>query len=62
MLVKLAESPFYAQGGGQVSDEGIVSCEDGDCRVEVVDVVRSGDDQALRRAGRWRASCTRASA
>ncbi len=47
VLVKLAESPFYAQGGGQVSDEGIVSCEDGDCRVEVVDVVRSGDDQAL---------------
>ncbi len=47
MLVKLAESPFYAQGGGQVSDEGLVSCEDGDCRVEVVDVVRSGDDQAL---------------
>ena len=47
VLVKLAESPFYAQGGGQVSDEGIVACEDGDCRVEVVDVVRSGDDQAL---------------
>jgi alanyl-tRNA synthetase len=47
VLVKLAESPFYAQGGGQVSDEGILACEQGDCRAEVVDVVRSGDDQAL---------------
>ncbi len=47
VLVKLAESPFYAQGGGQVSDEGTVACEDGDCHLEVVDVVRSGDDQAL---------------
>ena len=61
VLVKLAESPFYAQGGGQVSDEGIVACEDGDCRVEVVDVVRSGDDQALRRArARGRAARGRA--
>ncbi len=47
VLVKLAESPFYAAGGGQVSDEGLIACEGGDCRAEVVDVVRAGDDQAL---------------
>ncbi|MDX6680454.1 MAG: alanyl-tRNA synthetase, partial [Solirubrobacteraceae bacterium] len=47
ILVKLAESPFYATGGGQVADVGTVECERGDCAVRVVDVVRLGDDQAL---------------
>jgi alanyl-tRNA synthetase len=47
LFVKLAESPFYAAGGGQVSDHGVIECEDGDCRVRVVDAVRAGDDQAL---------------
>ena len=47
MLAKLVESPFYATGGGQVHDSGVVECEDGDCRARVVDVVRLGDDQAL---------------
>jgi alanyl-tRNA synthetase len=47
MLLKLVESPFYATGGGQVADAGVVECEDGDCRARVVDVVRLGDDQAL---------------
>jgi alanyl-tRNA synthetase len=46
-LLKLVESPFYATGGGQVADAGVVECEDGDCRARVVDVVRVGDDQAL---------------
>src|SRR4051794_12695754 len=46
-LAKLVESPFYATGGGQVADHGIVECADGDCRARVVDVVRLGDDQAL---------------
>jgi alanyl-tRNA synthetase len=46
-LVKLAESPFYAAGGGQVADVGTIECEDGDCLVRVQDVVRLGDDQAL---------------
>jgi alanyl-tRNA synthetase len=47
VLAKLVESPFYATGGGQVADHGIVECADGDCRARVVDVVRLGDDQAL---------------
>ena len=46
-FVKLAESPFYAAGGGQISDAGAIECEDGDCRVVVADVVRAGDDQAV---------------
>jgi alanyl-tRNA synthetase len=46
-LVKLAESPFYAAGGGQVADAGTIECEDGDCRARVEDVFRLGDDQAL---------------
>jgi alanyl-tRNA synthetase len=47
VLAKLVESPFYATGGGQVHDAGVVECEDGDCRARVVDVIRLGDDQAL---------------
>jgi alanyl-tRNA synthetase len=46
-LAKLVESPFYATGGGQVHDSGVVECEGGDCRARVTDVVRLGDDQAL---------------
>jgi alanyl-tRNA synthetase len=46
-LVKLAESPFYAAGGGQVADVGTLECERGDCRARVEDVFRLGDDQAL---------------
>ncbi|HEX4364116.1 MAG TPA: alanine--tRNA ligase [Solirubrobacteraceae bacterium] len=47
LLVKLAESPFYATGGGQVADLGTIECDDGSCAARVVDVVRIGDDQAL---------------
>jgi len=47
VLVKLAESPFYATGGGQIADSGVIECEDGDCRARVVDVLRLGDDQAV---------------
>ncbi len=46
-LVKLDESPFYAPGGGQIADAGTIECEDGDCRAQVADVLRVGDDQAL---------------
>jgi len=47
VLVKLADSPFYPVGGGQISDVGTIECENGDCRARVADVVRLGDDQAL---------------
>jgi alanyl-tRNA synthetase len=46
-LVKLAESPFYAAGGGQVADVGTIECDDGDCRARVENVFRLGDDQVL---------------
>jgi alanyl-tRNA synthetase len=46
-IVKLAESPFYPAGGGQVSDVGTIECEHGDCRARVEGVFRLGDDQAL---------------
>ncbi len=44
LLVKLAESPFYSAGGGQVSDAGVIECETGDCRARVENVVRIGQD------------------
>ncbi|MEY2441259.1 MAG: alanyl-tRNA synthetase [bacterium] len=47
VLVHLAESPFYATGGGQVADGGVLESEDGHARAHVTDVVRVGDDQAV---------------
>jgi alanyl-tRNA synthetase len=44
-LAKLPESPFYAEGGGQVSDSGWVVTDSG--RARVTDVFRVGDDQAV---------------
>ena len=44
-LAKLRESPFYAEGGGQVSDQGWIE-KDG-VRAELVSAYRFGDDQAL---------------
>lgn len=46
-FVKLSESPFYAQGGGQVSDAGTIACDGGDCEARVADVLRAGEDQAV---------------
>jgi alanyl-tRNA synthetase len=47
LLIKLLESPFYATGGGQVADSGMIACADDDCAVSVVDVLRLGDDQVI---------------
>jgi alanyl-tRNA synthetase len=47
-LVKLEESPFYAEGGGQVADSGRVRWDGGE--VAVADVYRVGEDQAIRLA------------
>jgi alanyl-tRNA synthetase len=44
-LVKLEQSPFYAEGGGQVADSGTLTWEGGEA--EVVDVYRVGEDQVL---------------
>ena len=46
VLLKLERSPFYAEGGGQVSDSGEIAGSEG--RATVVGVVRVGDDQVLR--------------
>jgi alanyl-tRNA synthetase len=52
-LVKLAASPFYATGGGQVADSGYVECFDGDCRARVEDVLRLGEDQVVAVLPEW---------
>jgi alanyl-tRNA synthetase len=44
-LVKLEESPFYAEGGGQVADSGVLRWAGKEARV--VEVYRVGEDQAL---------------
>jgi alanyl-tRNA synthetase len=49
-LAKLRESPFYAAGGGQVSDAGWIEREDGR-RAELQEAFRLGDDQVLLFAG-----------
>jgi alanyl-tRNA synthetase len=49
VLVKLEESPFYPEGGGQVSDSGILTWEGGEASVD--DVYRVGGDQAVRASG-----------
>ncbi|HEY7951162.1 MAG TPA: alanine--tRNA ligase [Solirubrobacterales bacterium] len=44
-LVKLEQSPFYAEGGGQVADSGVLRW--GEEEAKVVDVYRVGEDQVL---------------
>jgi alanyl-tRNA synthetase len=50
VLVKLLESPFYATGGGQVADSGVLECVGGGCRARVTDVIRLGQDQVVELA------------
>ncbi len=40
--VVLAESPFYAEGGGQVGDSGVIEAVDGSFKIEVRDTRRMG--------------------
>jgi alanyl-tRNA synthetase len=44
-LVKLEQSPFYAEGGGQVADSGVLRWNGAEAKV--LDVYRVGEDQAL---------------
>jgi alanyl-tRNA synthetase len=48
-LVKLEESPFYAEGGGQVADSGLIRWDG--TEAHVVDVYRVGEDQAVKVRG-----------
>jgi alanyl-tRNA synthetase len=44
---KLEQSPFYPEGGGQVSDVGFIENEETGARAELVKASRIGDDQVL---------------
>jgi alanyl-tRNA synthetase len=46
-LLKLEQSPFYAAGGGQVSDRGTIEVDGEDAKLDVVEVLKFGDDQVL---------------
>src|SRR3954447_25371222 len=48
--VKLEESPFYAAGGGQVTDAGYLEKDDGS-RADLVEALRLDNDQELVIAG-----------
>jgi alanyl-tRNA synthetase len=45
-LLKLEDSPFYAEGGGQVADSGLLRWPGGE-EVRVTDVYRVGSDQVV---------------
>ena len=45
VAVKLADSPFYAEGGGQIADTGWIHTESG--KLEVDEVVRFENDQVV---------------
>jgi alanyl-tRNA synthetase len=45
VLLKLESSPFYAEGGGQVADSGVLRWDGDEARV--VDVYRVGGDQVI---------------
>ncbi len=45
VALKLEESPFYAEGGGQIADAGWIHTDSG--KLDVVDVVRFENDQVI---------------
>jgi alanyl-tRNA synthetase len=45
VALKLEESPFYAEGGGQVADAGWIHTDSG--KLDVIDVVRFENDQVI---------------
>jgi alanyl-tRNA synthetase len=46
-LAKLRESPFYPDGGGQVTDQGYIEHEGTGARARLHEAYRIGDDQVL---------------
>jgi alanyl-tRNA synthetase len=46
-LAKLRESPFYPEGGGQVTDHGVLIHEQTGAEAQLVEAFRFGEDQAL---------------
>ncbi len=46
-LAKLRESPFYPDGGGQVTDQGYIENEETGARARLHEAHRIGDDQVL---------------
>jgi alanyl-tRNA synthetase len=46
-LCKLRESPFYAEGGGQVTDQGFLEHGESGARALLREAYRFGDDQVL---------------
>jgi alanyl-tRNA synthetase len=46
-LAKFRESPFYPEGGGQVSDQGFIEREETGARAELREAYRFEDDQVL---------------
>jgi len=44
---KLEQSPFYPEGGGQVSDAGYIENEENGARAELIKATRLDDDQVL---------------
>jgi len=46
-IAKLRESPFYPDGGGQVTDQGYIENEETGARARLQEAHRIGDDQVL---------------